>query len=96
MAARWRRSLPEGFPWLAGAIARPGYIWSGPERSTGHGTPNTDDVLVPIVFLGSGIPRGRVTRPVRTVDIAPTLARLLGLRPLEPLDGRPLPEVLRR
>jgi arylsulfatase A-like enzyme len=31
---------------------------------------------------------------VRTVDIAPTLARLLDLTPAEPLDGRPLTEVL--
>ncbi len=95
MAARWRRSLPEGFPWLVGAVARPGYIWSGSERSTTHGTPNPDDVLVPIVFLGGGIRPGRVARPVRTVDIGPTLARLLGVRPLEPVDGAVLGEVVR-
>ncbi|HXG44551.1 MAG TPA: alkaline phosphatase family protein [Gemmatimonadales bacterium] len=94
MAARWRRSLPEGFPWLVGAVARPGYIWAGAERSTGHGTPNPDDVLVPIVFLGSGLRAGRVSRPVRTVDIAPTLARLLGVRPREPVDGVVLDEVV--
>jgi arylsulfatase A-like enzyme len=93
MAARWRRSLPDGFPWLAGAVAQPGYIWAGPERSTSHGTPNSDDVRVPIVFFGSGLPAGRVSRPVRTVDIAPTLARLLGIRPLEPVDGVVLEEV---
>ena len=34
--------------------------------------------------------RGRVN----TVDIAPTLAQLLGLTPAEPLDGRVLTEAL--
>jgi len=32
---------------------------------------------------------------VRTVDIAPTLAIMLGVRPWERLDGVPLGEVLR-
>lgn len=40
-----------------------------------------------------GLRHGTVARPVRTVDIAPTLARLLGIRPTEPLDGVDLPEV---
>jgi len=31
---------------------------------------------------------------VNTVDIAPTLARLLGLTPAEPLDGRVLTEAI--
>jgi arylsulfatase A-like enzyme len=36
---------------------------------------------------------GRVERPVRTVDLAPTLARLLGVDPPAGIDGRVLPEV---
>jgi len=31
---------------------------------------------------------------VSTVDIAPTLARLLGLTPAEPVDGRVLTEAI--
>jgi arylsulfatase A-like enzyme len=31
---------------------------------------------------------------VRTVDIAPTLAKLLGISPSEALDGVPIDEVL--
>jgi arylsulfatase A-like enzyme len=33
-------------------------------------------------------------RVVETVDIAPTLAALLGVRPLQAVDGRVLPEVV--
>ena len=43
-----------------------------------------------MIFYGPGIPRARRTEFVRTVDIAPTLARLLGVKPLEKLDGAPL------
>jgi hypothetical protein len=34
-----------------------------------------------------------VTHPVRTVDIAPTLARRLGIKPTEPVAGQVLPEI---
>ena len=50
---------------------------------------------MPIVFWGAGIAPRSVSRPVRTVDIAPTLARLLGVHPTERLDGVALPEVSR-
>ena len=40
-----------------------------------------------------GSDRRRIARPVRTVDIAPTLAALLGVRPTERLDGQVLLEV---
>jgi arylsulfatase A-like enzyme len=95
-ATRWRHSLSTGFPWLVGASAAPGYIWSEGGSGTTHGTGNPDDVLVPIVFLGPGVRAARVTRPVRTVDIAPTLAGLLGVTPSERLDGVPLVELAGR
>jgi arylsulfatase A-like enzyme len=66
--------------------------WSTDSVGANHGTPAELDVLVPIVLWGSGIRSGEHSRPVRTVDIAPTLARLLGIRPTERLDGVPLGE----
>ena len=45
---------------------------------------------IEIIHLTDSWPEQRV----RTVDIAPTLARLLDLTPAEPLDGHPLTEVL--
>ncbi|MEP6572689.1 MAG: alkaline phosphatase family protein [Gemmatimonadota bacterium] len=93
-AARWRRSLPSATSWLFCASLLPGYQWGGGAGSTSHGSTNQDDVLVPIVFLGAGVRPGVLTRAVRTTDIAPTIARLIGVRPLEALDGVVLPEVL--
>ncbi len=87
-AARWRRSLPLDLPWLVSAAAKPGYIWSDGPGSTTHGTGNPDDVNVPIVFLGPGVRGGQQRDTVSTVDIAPTLARILGVRVTEKVDGR--------
>lgn len=45
---------------------------------------------VPLIFAGPGLPRGvRVPEPVSLVDVAPTVAKLLGLPPV-PGDGRSL------
>lgn len=94
-AMRWRRSIPSDFPWLAAASLAPGYIWSFSPAATTHGTTNRDDVLVPIAFMGAGIQAGRHTTRARTVDIAPTLAALLGVKALEAVEGRVLPEVVK-
>ena len=101
-AMRWRRSLPSDFEWLAAASLAPGYIWSFATAATTHGTTNADDVRVPILFMGQGIAPGKYDRGrtatsllPRTVDIAPTLAALLGVKPLEPVEGLVLPEVVK-
>ncbi|MBK8571918.1 MAG: alkaline phosphatase family protein [Holophagaceae bacterium] len=55
---------------------------------TGHGTPNAYDRRVPLIFWGPW--KGGVRKtPVRTVDLAPTLARELGLKP-GTVDGKVL------
>ena len=59
-----------------------------------HGSPWRYDTFVPIVFAGAGIPTQRVSRKVRTVDVAPTLAVLLGTKPPSGATGTPLVEVL--
>lgn len=54
---------------------------------TSHGTPYRFDTHVPMVFYGSGIPSGRRSERVRTIDFAPTLARILGVAPPAGVDG---------
>jgi predicted AlkP superfamily pyrophosphatase or phosphodiesterase len=93
-ASLWRNQLPPGFGWLLLAAIEPGYVWSAPDRTAAeHGSTAELDVTVPVAFMGKGIRGARITRPVRTVDIAPTLAVLLGLAPTERLDGQVLAEV---
>jgi len=56
-----------------------------------HGTPYDYDNHVPIVVLGSRYDAIEVTAPVRTVDIAPTIAAIVGADVPEGVDGQPLP-----
>lgn len=57
-----------------------------PPYVANHGSPWDYDRRVPIIFMGPW-KRQKITQPVRTVDIAPTLARELGITPSEKLDG---------
>ena len=58
------------------------------EYAAGHGSPWAYDRRVPLVFWGPW-KGGERPEPVRTVDLAPTLARELGIKP-GPVDGRAL------
>ena len=49
---------------------------------------------MPIAFYGPGIRAQRPARAVSTVDIAPTLAALIGVTPTEAVDGHVLEEVV--
>jgi len=50
------------------------------EYLTNHGTPHAYDRRVPLIFWGPW-KGGQRPEPVRTVDLAPTLAHELGLKP---------------
>lgn len=54
---------------------------------TGHGTPYLYDRHVPMMIMGPGVEAGLVTEPVSVVDLAPTLAGLLGVPIPADLDG---------
>lgn len=95
VARRWRHSIPPDFGWLVAAVTPQGTTWDSWTTGANHGTPWQLDVQVPIVFWGSHLTSRTVTRTARTVDIAPTLARLIGVRPTEAVDGVDLPEVVR-
>ena len=80
---------PERSGDLAVQIA-PGCLVSPFDMGTSHGSPYAYDREVPIVFFGPGVPPGHVAGRALTVDIAPTLAALLGIEAPSDLDGRPL------
>lgn len=62
---------------------------------TSHGSAYTYDNHVPIVLWGKNITSKRVTRAVHTVDIAPTLAKIVGATYPKTVSGKPLAEVLK-
>jgi arylsulfatase A-like enzyme len=60
-----------------------------------HGSPRDYDSQVPMIFYGAGVKPGRYTEFVRTVDLAPTLAAIAGVKPTERIDGVVLTQALR-
>lgn len=71
-------------------IPRPGVLmhWD-PIRGTGHGSQYPCDTHVPLVFVGGPFRPGTNTEPVTPYDLAPTLAKLLGVA-LPDATGRAL------
>ncbi len=63
--------------------------WDQPLGST-HGSVYHADRHVPLIFMGPGVRAGRTPQRVATVDIAPTLAHMFGIRTPDNLDGKPL------
>lgn len=92
---RWRRQVPPDAGVQLVVTLKPYCIWGVPNLPIAmHGQPTDLDAHVPLLFWGSDVRRGVHAERVRTVDIAPTLAKLLDLTPAEPLDGHVLTEVL--
>ena len=60
----------------------------------GHGGTEREVENVPLVFAGKGIVPGAVARDVRVIDVAPTVAALLGVPAPGHAEGRALVEVL--
>ena len=58
-----------------------------------HGSPWRYDTFVPIIFAGYGVKSQTVSRRVHTVDIALTLATIVGTKPPSGASGEVLLEV---
>jgi predicted AlkP superfamily pyrophosphatase or phosphodiesterase len=56
----------------------------------GHGTPWDYDRRVPILFWKPGASAQQRFLPIRTIDIAPTLAAVIGVK-IPPVEGRSIP-----
>jgi predicted AlkP superfamily pyrophosphatase or phosphodiesterase len=66
------------------------YLLTTGKTRTSHGSPYEYDTHVPLIFAGHGLGPTRIDRFVRTVDLAPTLAALMGIQAPVDLDGRDL------
>jgi hypothetical protein len=94
VARRWLHQLADDAPVALVTTLEPYCVW-GSGRYATHGQPSDLDAHVPLILWGRGVKQGVYAGRVATVDVAPTLARLLGLVPAERLDGRVLTEALR-
>jgi hypothetical protein len=83
--------------------AAPGYTIGGacggalsrPAAGGTHGfLPSHESMATGFVAKGDGVRAGVTIDSMRLVDVAPTLARLLGV-PAPPVEGRVLAEILR-
>ncbi len=78
---RWAR-------WL-GTVG-PKFIWARPVLKATHGYPaDTPDMRALLYAWGDGIAAGD-PGPVRTIDVHPTVAAILGIAPGSPVDGAPI------
>ncbi len=89
IARRWAHQFPAGSNVAAVVTLDPLSTWGGNIAS--HGSPHHYDSHVPLLFSGFGTTPAVRREFVRTVDIAPTLAQLLGVKMLERVDGVALP-----
>ena len=78
-------------------VLEPGWYeaYSFPAKGTTHGESWAYDTHVPLLFWGWHVKHGESAAPVKVVDIAATLARMLHIQEPSGNSGVPLAEVLR-
>ena len=85
IARRWVHQFPAQSNVQLVVTLTPFSIFSGIVAT--HGSPYDYDTNVPLVFYGPWFVPGRFPEFVRTVDLAPTLAAVAGVKPAERIDG---------
>jgi predicted AlkP superfamily pyrophosphatase or phosphodiesterase len=93
IARRWLNAIPPDLGVELVVTLRPHDVW-GPTMTAEHGQPSDDDTHVALIIAGPGVRPGDYSGRVQVADLAPTLAQLVGVTPLERLDGRVLSEAL--
>jgi arylsulfatase A-like enzyme len=82
---RWVHQLPAAGNAVLVITLTPFSIFAGIVAT--HGSPYDYDSWVPLIFSGPWFAPGRYSERVRTVDLAPTLAEIAGVKPGEKIDG---------
>lgn len=94
IARRWLHMFDAGGAARMAVTLTPYSYWESTTYAT-HGMPHDADANVPVLFWGWGVRPGQYADEVRTVDLAPTLAAILGIAPTEKLDGMVLTKAVR-
>ncbi|MGJ8743716.1 alkaline phosphatase PafA [Polaribacter sp.] len=69
---------------------------TGGRKGTSHGSGNSYDTHVPIIFYGHGIKKGSSSKKYEIIDIAPTMANLLQIEFPNGTSGKVIDEVLEK
>jgi predicted AlkP superfamily pyrophosphatase or phosphodiesterase len=92
MRRAWNRQLSGDLM----IVTRPYWIFGTKDSGSSHGTPYAYDSNVPLLIMGKRwIKPGAYGQYAEVVDIAPTLAYLLRVRPPAAAEGRVLTEAVR-
>jgi len=84
----WHRELSADLQ----VVPKPGWMLTSYGTGTTHGSPHRHDTHVPVLFYGPRwVKPGRIDARAEIVDIAPTLAVMLGIASPSSSEGRPLP-----
>jgi predicted AlkP superfamily pyrophosphatase or phosphodiesterase len=86
IARRWVHQFPAASN-VALVITLTPFSIFGESSVATHGSPYDYDTHVPVIFMGPWFARGRYPEFVRTVDLAPTLAEVAGVKTSEKIDG---------
>lgn len=82
LAATVRRGIPPGSGADFYVVYRKHFVETAAfarKRGTNHGTPHEYDAMVPLLFRGPGVGSRRLSMPVSQLQVAPTMAALLGV-----------------
>jgi hypothetical protein len=95
VARRWIHMLPSDLP-ADLVVSLTDYAYYAYVDMATHGTPNDYDAHVPVLFYGPQFTPGKYSQRALVADMAPTLAAVADVKPMEPLDGRARVEVIRK
>ena len=72
------------------------YLIDHAATGTTHGTPYDYDTHIPIIFMGPSFQAGNYNSSVGVVDLAPTLANILGVKIPKRIDGKMIEGIYRK
>lgn len=94
VARRWVHMIPDNAGVVLVVTLEDRDVWAEWPIAE-HGQPSDRDAHIPLIFWGKGVAPGTYAERVNAVDIAPTLATLVGVTPLSLVDGRVLRDAIR-